>query len=266
MSFLSFLTKKPNDPDTEVGDSEKVREKSAGKPKKPGRKEKKKKSKAPIAELDYAPDLPAGTPHHVVYYRGWFREQYKRTVLICLLLLMVLCVSIAGNIYLYLSEQPPVYYAATSDFRLAKLTPLDQPLMSQTALLNWTAETVAETLSLDFLNWRKKLMRIRPRYSSEAFAQLLESLKASGNLDMIRRKRLSVSATTSQPPIIVGKGALQGRIVWRIEVPVQATYEDSNATQETQNLIAAVVVERVSTLEKPTGIQVRQLLLKSDGR
>lgn len=266
MGILSFLTKKPNDPDPADKDKADARVKPL-KIKQPAAKKPRKirqRQKQPIAEKDYAPDLPAGTPNHVVFYRGWFREQYKRMVLINLLMVGLLVVSFAANIYLFVMEKAPVYYAATSDFRMAKLEPLDRPLISQSALLNWTAETVSETLSLDFLHWRKKLMRVRERYSTEAFNQLIASLKESGNLDLIRNQRLSVSVTTAQAPIIIGKGNLGGRIVWRIEVPVTATYESSTATHQVQRLRASIVVERVSTLERPAGIQVRQMLLKTD--
>lgn len=265
MGILSFLTKKPKD---DPADKDKAPEVKPLKIKKTGPKNPRKlrSRKKPIPEKDYAPELPEGTPNHVVFYRGWFREQYKRMVLINLLMVVLLVISFVANIYLYVMEKPPKYFAATSDFRMAKLEPLDRPLISQSALLNWTAETVSETLSLDFLHWRQKLMRVRERYSTEAFNQLIASLKESGNLDLIRNHRLSVSVTTAQAPIIIGKGNLGGRIVWRIEVPVTATYESSTATHQVQRLRASIVVERVSTLERPAGIQVRQMLLKTDDR
>jgi len=213
------------------------------------------------AEEGYDTENMMGVPHNVLFYRGWYRDQYKRAMVVVAMLSLALIVSVTTNVVVYFAKPRPVYFAATTDLRLAKMTPLGKPLISQGALLNWTAETVTETLSIDFLHWRKQLMRVRPRYSPDAFKQLIASLKSSGNLGMILSQRLSVTSTIAQAPVIIGRGSVEGRLVWKIEFPVLVSYESSAAVKNKQELVATVLVERVSSLEKVQGIHVKQLLL-----
>ena len=50
--------------------------------------------------------------------------------------------------YVYLHSTVYIAVAATPDGRLVKLTPLDEPIMSDAALRNWTVSAVTEAFTL----------------------------------------------------------------------------------------------------------------------
>lgn len=195
---------------------------------------------------------------------GWYRVQYQRSMKLALGLVCLLCVSIAMIALLILKQPTPRYFAATPDLRLAPLVALDQPLLTQQGLLNWVTETITNAVSLDFLEWREKLSRVRENFEDEAFKSFLASLKSSGVLGMIQDKRLSVSSVVTRAPVITASGLVGGKATWKIEFPIVVSYESSQGVESTQHLMATVLVCRASTLTTPRGVVIQQVVLKRD--
>jgi len=193
---------------------------------------------------------------------GWYRSQFHRAMKMALGVTLALIVSLAVIAIQTVNRPKPQYFAATPDLRLAPLIPLDQPVLTQQGLLNWVTETICNAVSLDFLEWREKLSRVRENFEDEAFKSFVASLNSSGVLDMIRDKRLSVSATITQAPVIVASGQVGGRATWRIEFPLVVSYESSQGVESTQQLTATVLVARASTVTTPRGVVIQQVVLK----
>lgn len=195
---------------------------------------------------------------------AWYRLQYQRVMKLALYLVVALCVSLSVIAFLILTRPAPRYFAATPDLKLAPLIPLDQPVLTQQGLLNWASETVTNALSLDFLEWRNKLSRVREHFDEAAFPSFLASLTSSGVLDMVREKRLSVSAVISRAPVVVASGLVDGKMTWKIEFPLVVSYESSQGVESTQKLMATVLVRRASTVATPRGVVIQQVVLKRD--
>ena len=123
-------------------------------------------------------------------------------------------------------------------------------------------ETITSAVSLDFLEWREKLSRVRENFEDEAFKSFLASLNSSGVLEMIRDKRLSVSAVVTRAPVISASGLVGGKSTWKIEFPLIVSYESSQGVESTQHLMATVLVCRASTVTTPRGVVIQQVVLK----
>lgn len=195
---------------------------------------------------------------------GWYRAQYHRATKLNLALVLTLLGNVAVIALMILLQPKPQYFAATPDFRLAPLVPLDQPVLTQQGLLTWTSDTISSAMSLNFLEWREKLEAIHPHFDDAAYKSFLESLQGSGVLDMIRDKRLSASAITTRAPVIIASGVVNGKSTWRIEFPMIVSYESSQGVESTQRLLATVLVARASTVRTPRGVVIQQVVLKRD--
>ena len=193
---------------------------------------------------------------------GWYRVQYQRAMKLVLCLVVALCACIAANVLLIVNRPAPRYFAATPDLRIAPLIPLDKPILTQQGLMNWVTETITSAVSLDFLEWREKLSRVRENFEDEAFKSFLASLNSSGVLEMIRDKRLSVSAVVTRAPVISASGLVGGKSTWKIEFPLIVSYESSQGVESTQHLMATVLVCRASTVTTPRGVVIQQVVLK----
>jgi intracellular multiplication protein IcmL len=223
-----------------------------------------KKQTAPAAGPEAASSMPYGAVE-VMGGLHWYQSQYRGSLKALLVLSLTLLAATALCIFLVLSRPEPKYFASSPDGRIVELVPLSRPVLSDAGLLNWVAETVTSTLALDFLHWRDKLTSIRPNFTQEAFKSVLESLKAAGVLAMIEEKRLNVSAVVSRAPVITASGTTEdGRMGWKIEVPVIVSYESSKGVESTQQLLATVLVGREETSINPRGVAIRQIVLTRD--
>ena len=206
-----------------------------------------------------APDAAA-----VIGGLNWYRAQFRRAMKLALGLTVTLCASTGVVALLLLNQPKPQYFAATPDLRLAPMIPLDQPLLTQEGLLTWVSDTIAGAMSLNFLEWRKKLESIRPHFDDAAYKSFLASLQSSGVLDMIRDKRLSASAVATRAPVIIASGLVSGKATWKVEFPLIVSYESRQGVESTQKLLATVLVCRASTAKTPRGVVIQQVVLKRD--
>ena len=196
----------------------------------------------------------------VMLQESWFKDQYQRILKLCLLLGLIAIISIMGNVFQFVYEEEPKYFAATNDLRIAPLIALNEPMVSQSGLINWTTETVSRTFELDFKNWKRQLMDVRYQYSDTAFAQLIKGFKKSGNLEMIKNQRLVSTCVVNEAPTIPGKGIVKGKMTWKVQFPILVSYESSQGVENTQKLLCSVMVQRVSTKKNSEGIQIIQLI------
>ena len=211
-----------------------------------------------------APEPPAPDAAAVIGGLDWYKAQFHRAMKLSVCLVAALCLSLGVSALLLLAQPKPRYFAATPDLRLAPMVPLDQPLLTQEGLLTWASNAITGAMSLNFLEWREKLESIRPHFEDEAFKSFLASLQSSGILDMIRDKRLSASAVATRAPVIIASGLVGGKATWRIEFPLIVSYESSQGVENTQKLLATVLVCRASTARTPRGVVIQQVVLKRE--
>jgi intracellular multiplication protein IcmL len=195
--------------------------------------------------------------------RIWYHDQYKRAVSFALLIVVALIFSLIMNCVQLFSQPSPKYYALTHDLRVVELTPTDTANISQAKLINWVSETICTTFTFDFLNYRHVLMDVRPNYTKGAFDGIVKSLETSGNLELVKTKRLVTRASLKGAPVIVKEGVRKGYRMWKIELPIIISYESSQGVEASQDLIGTVVVSREDERQVPRGVLIHQLILKN---
>ena len=192
----------------------------------------------------------------------WYRKTARRSLVVATLSMLTSVLFALLAIGLVVFGPSPVYFAVTKDFRTKQLTPLDQPTMSESGMMNWATQALTETLSLDFVHYKQQLIRARPHYLPSAFSSLLQSLKEGGNLSYIAENRLSVKAVAPHAPVLLNTGIVEGRKAYKMQVPINLSYESSEGTPTTQSLVATIVVQRVSARKYPDTVAIAQVLLK----
>ena len=91
------------------------------------------------------------------------------------------------------------------------------------------------------------------------FASFIGSLKSSGNLKLVEDNRMVASAVPITAGVVVAKGLLKGVYVWKIQVPILATYQAARSSVS-QNLLVTLLIIRRSVLSHPKGLAVAQFL------
>lgn len=199
--------------------------------------------------------------HFVLESREWFRNQYKNMLYVLLITLILLCLSLLFNVIQFMSKPETKYFATNENMRVVELTPLNESLVTDSGLQNWTAQAISEMFSYDFNNFRENFTDAREYLSEDGYKKLLKSVQDSGNLEMVREERLvSIAGVDPSRVVIVNRGVLKGRMTWKVEAPLSITYESSKGVEHTQELIGTILVQRTSEINNPRGIQIIQMV------
>lgn len=185
----------------------------------------------------------------------FYRNNYRR--LVRLLGIMVGINLILVIIFIYLITHIPRArnFAAYPDNKSAPLYVLDQPLMSQSAILEWANQAAITVYNLDYLNYPKQMKEIATYFSPKGWALFQNDFR--GILSTTVDKKLRVSAVATGAPVIVQQGPLLGNYSWKVRMPILVSYESASETLY-QNLLVDMVIMRVSTDITPKGIAIAQ--------
>lgn len=192
---------------------------------------------------------------------AWLRAQHTKLVKATFLLAAIVLVLIGLVCVVAIVRPRPVYFATDPNLRVVPLTPLDQPTITDTGLLNWAGKVLIATLSLDYLHYRQTLLAVQAYYTAPAFNSLLASMKARNVLEIITQQSYDVSVTITGAPALEQEWVVGGRRYWRVGMPFIMSYHTSSGVGQSINLNAVMVIERVSESDDPQGVKVAQLVL-----
>lgn len=189
------------------------------------------------------------------------RDRHKKTFKLLAINVIINLVLVGGLILFILLFAGPKYkfFATNENFELRQLKALDSPVLTDTGLVNWTASTVTDTLSLDFIHWRSQLMKQQNKYTDGAWASFIASLKESGTIKWLEKDRLITHVTLRKAGIVTDKLLKGGRTVYKVELPVIISFESSKGLENSENWMAQVQVVRVGFEVNPAGIQISQI-------
>ncbi len=175
------------------------------------------------------------------------------------------CLSLAAVLVAaWALTRPPQhkYFATRISGELIELTPLDQPHRSDTQVTNFTVDAITRSLSLDFANYRQELADVETFFTSSGWEAFLSELQRSGNLELIRNRRM-ISSAVANGAAVLRKGVDgSGIYTWHVEMPLTITYQSSSESQ-VQELTMLVEVKRVPTWTSESGVAVSRLIGQS---
>ncbi len=152
-----------------------------------------------------------------------------------------------------------VTVAATPDGRIIPLVSLDEPVMTDASLRNWTVSAVTEAFTLGHHDWRMRLADIRESFTDRGYESFLQSLEESRFLLRLRRDYQVASAVAQGAPVVTDVRRHGGRLVWAVEMPILVSFSAGSSVRN-ERLLARALVTRVSRSERAAGIGIDQLI------
>jgi len=194
---------------------------------------------------------------------NFYRDNYRRAMIVLLCSMVINFCLGAGVYYLYFSKPQPIYFATNENGSLLQMIPLDQPYVDDDQLLRWAVEACTAAYSFNFLDYRNNLQQARKYFTEAGFASYVQALERSGNLATVETKRLVVKAYLTDNPVIISRGKLGGqeRYVWQVEVPMVVRYV-SAGTEIKQPVLIKLLIGRVSTLDSVSGVAIAQFVVE----
>lgn len=200
----------------------------------------------------------------VLMRNAFYRDNYRRAVFALIVVFFINALLLGSIIYRYLNPLQPQYFATNSQYQLIKWRPLSDADVTDNFVLQWVSDAVRESFSLDFIHWRAQLQRASANFTVSGWHWFLNAFKQSGDLDTLVKLSMVSNAEVTGAPVILFKGVLDNRYVWKIEVPMMITYTNVNKTIR-QPLKVTLIVERVPVQDNPNRIAINQFLPIPEG-
>jgi len=207
---------------------------------------------------DYEQDALEAAGHRYRFYQdGW------RLMIVSIPLMVISILVLTIFLGLSILRDPKPSYFAVQNGQIVPMVPVSSPYVKPGDLNQWVARAVTESYMLDFQNFRTRLAENAKYFTPEGFEDYTNSLQKSGRMKMIQEGWFVGSAVPTDAPVIVSEGAVNGRYMWRLRMPVTVSYSSKTHAVPPQKLMLTIVVVRVDTRQNPYGIGISQIVERS---
>jgi len=199
--------------------------------------------------------------------RDWYANiRLHYAVRIATALLVILLVSIAGNVALI--DRPPQfrYVLTNTDGKVFPQVPLGQPNHEDQFIVDWTIDAVTRLYSFDFVNFRQQFQEAQKNMTAVGWESFEQAMKVSGNFNAVIGNSYVTTAVPTGPGRVTKKGDIDGRFAWKVEFPMLISYRSSakdakgNFRVTNQPLSMTVTVIRQPVFLNPAGLGVRAIV------
>jgi hypothetical protein len=137
--------------------------------------------------------------------------------------------------------------------------PVAQAMLSGPDVLSWSTQSVLEIYNYDYLNYQYTLKKIKPLFTPAGYESYLKALEDSKNLELVKEKKLFVSAVPTSEPFISKEGpSEEGVYKWEVQVPVMVTYKSTTQLVQ-QQVNMSIDVVRVKLSDARSGIAIHSI-------
>ena len=196
----------------------------------------------------------------------FYRDNYRRLMIVCFLLVGLLLASFGFTYYVWETRPEPKYFATTYQGDVVPLVPLNQPVLGDQELADWSVLAVRKSLSFNYATYRQTLQNSRQYFTIGGYELFVGALNDSKNLKAVKDEQFVVSAQLSGEVEITGRGLVPindtiSAYAWNIKMPLTLTYQNAKTIVKQQTELT-MLVRRVPTLAAPKGIGIQTFNLK----
>lgn len=182
----------------------------------------------------------------------------NRITLYFILLIVLSQLALCGICYFtYSIRSSGQFYGRLPDGKVFELPGLARPNLSSRALLSWATLAATASYTLDFVNYRSSLEKLRAYFTPDGFDNFMNALTQSNTLSDITDKKLVLSAVAIGPAIITGEDEVRGFHLWKVEIPITVSYLSASEELKRDKLVTLVITEQPTNIS-PNGIGIGQ--------
>jgi len=124
--------------------------------------------------------------------------------------------------------------------------------MGESGLIKYWVELAMRAIfEYDYIHYRKAIQKSRSFFSENGYSSFIIALNNSRNLETVKARQAIVYPKIGEIKI-KSQTLQQGRLTWKIKVPLEIYYESKNLEEPlVQKLIGDISIARVSTVENP---------------
>lgn len=211
------------------------------------------------AEAPAQPMTAAGGPLMAVvvrneFYRDGFRTMLRIAIAEAIIIVLVILVFI---VHVNTSRPKNFYFATTADGRIIQLMPLNQANMGTSSLMSWVAQAATEVMTFGYHDYQRRMQQSSRHFTRRGWESFTAALQKSRIIESVETGRQAVTAQPRSAPILLQEGVFNGKYRWVVDLPLTVNYQGAAGTR-TDNLTIRLVIDRVSSLENPSGVGIEQ--------
>ncbi|WP_158106944.1 DotI/IcmL family type IV secretion protein [Caedibacter taeniospiralis] len=187
------------------------------------------------------------------------------------LMIKVLLFSVVLNVILvvglwYSHKEERLYFLAVNDQGIVKALNLPKKVVvSETMLVNWVSQNVADLYKFDFLNYKEEILNLKYLFTEQGWQAFNEVFK--GTVDQVVAQKMVAKAALDGVPVITAVGHIAGVRSWQIQVPMLVTFSKGQEIANHHILLKLTVQEnsRMTDLAKGQYFGIAQIIQLNDG-
>lgn len=182
----------------------------------------------------------------------------RRSFMIQAVMAVAIVGLVADRIWIGHHPPQPQFFYTDGHGTPYEVTPLDVPVMSDAEVLTWAVQSIVAAYSVNFATYRDTLSKAASHFSNEGWNNFGSDFIKTGNLDQIKRARLTVTAQPERAATILDRPVVDGRYSYKIQFPMIVTYMNENQ-KITQHLMVDAVVMRSLVTSHPDGMVIDRI-------
>lgn len=141
---------------------------------------------------------------------------------------------------------------------------LDQPHVALSAVSEWVVMAVSNAMTFDDVDYQQDLRDNVAYFDKAGHAQFQKFLKEKSFGKILATNKYYLRSFVEYDPLLLSKGAVDGRYHWLFEVPVMVTYMDRRVKNYkgvrpiNQRMNLRVQVGRVRDRNAPYSLQIKR--------
>ena len=178
---------------------------------------------------------------------NFYRDSYRRLVLMMILMLAAVLMCL-GIVFYLLNHQPQPRYFATNIYGgIIPIKGLNEPIADQ-EVVQWSARAAAKALSFNYVQYQSQLQEaINVYFTPYGGKMYLQALKDSLNLDnVIKNKYLQLAEPIAAPRILHSgvstEGSFKNRYFWQVQVPVQIDFYGAQGINRFYQMVTLTII------------------------
>ena len=174
---------------------------------------------------------------------------------------MVNALLIFGIVYKVAHPPQPKYFAITPDGRIVNSRALTDPDVTNSYVLQWTADAVRKSFSQDYIHYRGQLQEAADYFTPSGWSDFRQAVDKSNNLRTLVSKKMVSDVTITKPPSILQEMVVGGHYAWKINMSIMVTYQGPTNTINMPYEVTIIVV-REPVGDYPDKIAINNFLPK----
>jgi intracellular multiplication protein IcmL len=119
-------------------------------------------------------------------------------------------------------------------------------------------------MTFGFHDYQRRLQYSSRHFTRHGWETFATALQKSRIIESMQAQQQVASAEPRSAPVLIQEGVFNGKYRWVVDLPLSVKYS-SGAEMRTDEMSVRLVIDRVPSLENPSGVGIEQWIATQPG-